>query len=137
VGEGKAAILRRDRLYQDSGKLATAFIPRDEFVTQAAAMLEDIQAGLYGEAKARLEANISRDVTDLAAHFAGDEAGFAGWVEVQWARPTGDALENIIAQLKALKLTMRNTPLDAAPADGKCFFTGEEAVERILIGRTY
>jgi prolyl-tRNA synthetase len=39
--------------------------------------------------------------------------------------------------LKALKLTMRNTPLDAAPADGACFFTGEPAVERVLIGRTY
>jgi prolyl-tRNA synthetase len=137
VAEGKAAVLRRDRLYQDSGKLATAFTPRDEFVAQAAAILEDIQASLYSEAKTRLEANIRRDVTDLAAHFSGDEAGFAGWVEVQWARPTGDALDKIVAQLKALKLTMRNSPLDAASASGKCFFTGEDAVERILIGRTY
>jgi len=40
-------------------------------------------------------------------------------------------------KLKALKLTMRNAPLDAAPADGPCFFTGEKAIERILIGRTY
>jgi prolyl-tRNA synthetase len=39
--------------------------------------------------------------------------------------------------LKALKLTIRNTPLDAAAADGACVFTGEPAVERILIGRSY
>jgi prolyl-tRNA synthetase len=84
-----------------------------------------------------MEANIRRDVTDLAAHFAGDEAGFAGWVEVQWAKPTGAALTKIVEQLKALKLTMRNSPLDAVLADGNCFFTGEPAVERILIGRTY
>jgi prolyl-tRNA synthetase len=100
-------------------------------------LLEDIQSSLYAEAKARLEANIRRDVTDLAQHFAGDEAGFAGWVEVQWSRPSGAALDAIVAQLKALKITMRNSPIDAAPADGPCFFTGDPAVERILIGRTY
>jgi prolyl-tRNA synthetase len=137
VADGKAAVLRRDRLYKDDGKLATAFTPRDEFVGNAVTMLAEIQAQLYTEAKARLDANISRDVVDLAAHFKGDEAKFTGWVEVQWARPTGSALEKIVEQLKALKLTMRNIPNDAAPADGVCFFTGEPAVERILIGRTY
>ena len=137
VSEGKAAVLRRDRLYKDDGKLATAFTPRAEFVSGAVAMIEDIQATLYAEAKARMDANIRRDVTDLATHFAGDEAGFAGWVEVQWARPTGAALDKIVEQLKALKLTMRNSPLEAAAVDGACFFTGEPAVERILIGRTY
>jgi prolyl-tRNA synthetase len=137
VGEGKAAVLRRDRLYKDDGKLATAFTPRGEFVAAAAGLLEDIQSTLYAEAKERLDANIRRDVTDLASHFAGDEAKFAGWVEVQWARPTGAALDKIVEQLKALKLTMRNSPIDAAAVDGVCFFTGEPAVERILIGRTY
>ena len=137
VSEGKAAVLRRDRLYKDDGKLATAFTLRAEFVSGAVAMIEDIQATLYAEAKARMDANIHRDVTDLATHFAGDEAGFAGWVEVQWARPTGPALDRIVEQLKALKLTMRNSPLEASAVDGACFFTGEPAVERILIGRTY
>ena len=137
MGEGKAAVLRRDGLYKDDGKLATAFTPRGDFVAAAPAMLEEIQSGLYAQAKERMEANIRRDVTDLAAHFAGDEAGFAGWVEIQWAKPTGAALDKIVEQLKALKLTMRNSPLDAAPIDGNCFFTGEPAVERILIGRTY
>jgi prolyl-tRNA synthetase len=137
VEGGKAAVIRRDKLYQDSGKLATAFTPRAEFVAQAAALLDDIQAALYTEAKTRLDANIARDVTDLAAHFKGGEDKFVGWVEVQWARPTGAALEKIVEHLKALKLTMRNAPLDAAPADGVCFFTGEPAVERVLVGRTY
>jgi len=137
MGEGKAAVLRRDRLYKEDGKLATAFTPRDEFVAAASAMLEEIQSGLYTQAKERMEANIRRDVTDLAAHFAGDEAGFAGWVEVQWAKPSGRALDKIVEQLKALKLTMRNSPLNAASADGACFFTSEPAVERILVGRTY
>jgi prolyl-tRNA synthetase len=137
VAEGKVALLRRDQLYKDDGKLATSFMTREDFVKVAGGMLEEIQVALYTEAKARLEANIARDVTDLAAYFKGDEAKFAGWVEVQWSRPTGAALDKIVEQLKALKLTMRNAPLDAALADGACFFTGETAVERILIGRTY
>lgn len=136
VGEGKAAVLRRDRLYKDDGKLATAFTPRADLVAKASALIEEIQTNLHQEAKARLHANIRRDVTDLAAHYAGNDK-FAGWVEVQWARPTGDALDKIVEQLKSLKLTMRNTPLDAVPAEGPCFFTGKPAVERILIGRTY
>jgi prolyl-tRNA synthetase len=137
VAEGKAAVIRRDKLDQESGKLATAFTPREAFVSGAGALLEEIQASLCAEAKARLANNIARDVTDLAAHFKGGEDKFVGWVEVQWARPTGAALDKVVAQLKALKLTMRNVPLDAAATDGRCHFTGEHAVERILIGRTY
>ena len=136
VAGGNVAVIRRDRLYKDDGKLNSAFIGKGDFVADAARMLEDIQASLHAEARERLHANIRRDVTDLAAHFGGDDK-FVGWVEVQWSRPTGAALDRIVEQLKALKLTMRNTPLDAAPADGACLFTGEPAVERVLIGRTY
>ncbi|BBB11879.1 proline--tRNA ligase [Sphingopyxis sp. FD7] len=136
VAGGNVAVIRRDRLYKDDGKLNSAFIAKSDFVANAAQTLEDIQASLYAEARERLHANIRRDVTDLAAHFGGDDK-FVGWVEVQWSRPTGAALDKIVEQLKALKLTMRNTPLDAAPADGLCIFTGAPAVERVLIGRTY
>ncbi len=137
VGEGKAAVIRRDQLYQENGKLSTSFMPRAEFISSAAALLVELQDGLFAEAKTRMDVNIHRDVTDLAKHFKGSEDKFVGWVEVQWCRPTGYALDAIVKQLKALKITMRNAPLDAAKADGACFFTGEPAVERILIGRTY
>jgi prolyl-tRNA synthetase len=136
VAGGNVSVLRRDRLYSAEGKLSTAVMTRDEFVTSAGSSLESIQQDLFAEAKTRLDNNIAHDVSDLAAHFKGDDK-MIGWVEVQWARPTGDALEKIVQQLKALKLTIRNTPLDAEPASGVCFFTGQTAVERILIGRTY
>ncbi len=136
VAGGNVAVIRRDRLYTGESKLASAITVRADFVAAAAATLEDIQSSLYAEAKARLDAGIRRDVTDLAGHYAGDDK-VVGWVEVQWARPSGDALNEIVQQLKALRLTMRNAPLDAAPADGACFFTDGKAVERILIGRTY
>ena len=137
VADGKAAVIRRDRLYKDDGKLATVFTPRADFVTDAARLLGDIQGALHSEAKARLDHNITRGVVDLAAHFKGSEDKVVGWVEVNWSRPTGAALAKIVEQLKGLKLTMRNIPLGAVAIDGPCYFTGEPAVERILIGRTY
>jgi prolyl-tRNA synthetase len=136
VAGGNVAALRRDQLYKDDGKVNSAFVARGDFVVGAAAQLEAIQLALYSEAKTRLDSNIARDVTDIAAHFAGDEK-FTGWAEVQWARPTGAALEKIVEQLKAHKLTMRNVPTDAAATEGNCVFTGAPAVERILIGRAY
>jgi prolyl-tRNA synthetase len=133
------SVIRRDRLYREDGKLDSAVVPQGEFLGEATAMLESIQAGLYAEAKARLEAGIARDVTD----FAGIERAFAesvknpGWVEVQWSKPTGAALDAVGERLKALKLTIRNAPMDAAAVDGACVFTGEPAVERVLVGRAY
>jgi prolyl-tRNA synthetase len=137
VAGGNVSVLRRDRLYTDEGKLASAIMTRDEFVAWAGPALESIQHNLFAEARGRLQSNIARDVTDLAAHFKGNEDKFAGWVEVLWSRPTGAALGDIVKQLKALKITMRNTPMGGDPVEGVCFFTGEKAVERVLVGRTY
>ena len=137
VAGGNVSVLRRDRLYTGEGKLASAIMTRDEFVAWAGPALESIQHNLFAEARGRLQNNIARDVNDLAAHFKGSEDKFVGWVEVQWARPTGAVLDGIVKQLKALKITMRNTPMGDVPVEGLCFFTGEKAVERVLIGRTY
>lgn len=137
VAGGNVSVLRRDRLYNDAGKLANTVMSRDSFVSEVAEMLCDFQASLHGEARERLAANIRRDVTDktaLAAAFEGDKPG---WVEVEWAKPTGAALAGVVEWLKGHKLTLRNVPLDAAPASGTCIFTGEMAVERVLVGRSY
>ena len=140
MAEGKVAMLRRDALWNhDNGKPAFQFLSREGFSSQAPSLLEKIQTGLLEEARARRDANIRRDITDLAglaAHFA-DSQRYPGWVEVQWARPTGAALDGVVEQLKALKLTIRNTPQGAAPADGACLFTGEPAVEWIYVARAY
>ncbi len=136
VAGGNVAVLRRDQLYKDDGKVNSAFVARGDFVARASTQLQAIQSALYAEAKAHLDANIARGVTDLGAHFGGDDK-FVGWAEVQWSQPTGAALDKVVEQLKSLKLTMRNVPMDAAAADGPCIFTGKPAVERILVGRSY
>jgi prolyl-tRNA synthetase len=137
VAGGNVSVIRRDRLYREDGKLDSAIAARTAFVSEAAAMLEDVQRSLHTEARQRLDANIARDVADMASleqHFTADKAG---WVEVQWSRPTGTDLDKVVEQLKALKLTIRNAPSDAAPADGTCFFTGAPAVERVLLAKAY
>jgi prolyl-tRNA synthetase len=136
---GNVSVIRRDRLYQDNGKLASAIQPRAEFMSDITRLLEDIQASMFAEAKARLDANIQRDVTDFASleRFFADSRQFPGWVEVEWSKPTGAELDQVDQRLKALKLTLRNVPEDASPASGACIFTGKRAAERVLVGRSY
>lgn len=138
VAANKLAVIVRVRLYRDDGKLATEFPDRAAFVAGVGTTLESIQAQLFAEAKAKLDAGIRRDLTDwadIASYF--NDTRVPGWVEICWSRPTGAALDAVVEQVKALKLTMRNVPLESAPATGLCPLTGVPAVERILIGRAY
>ena len=90
-------------------------------------------------ARDRRDANVTRgiDTFEQLSAFFGEDRHQPGWVEVQWSKPTGAALDAVVEQLKALKLTIRNVPTDAAPADGACLFTGAPAVERIFVARAY
>jgi len=134
---GNVSVIRRDRLYREDGKLDSAVMARGDFVDQAAAALESIQNGLFDDARARRDAAIKRDVTDWAGLVAFFEKGGKGLLEVNWSKPGGAELDAVAERLKALKLTLRNVALDAAPASGNCIFTGKPAVERITVGRAY
>ncbi|MFN3554270.1 MAG: aminoacyl--tRNA ligase-related protein, partial [Novosphingobium meiothermophilum] len=136
---GQVSALRRDRLWRADAKPNFVAQAREAFIAAAGAELEDIQNALHKEARERLHDRIVRDVTDLdglRAYFA-EGVKYPGWVELGWSRPTGEALARVVEQLKALKLTIRNTPMDAGPPEGTCPFTGEPAVEKILIARAY
>ncbi len=138
VAGGNVSVIRRDRLYREDGKLDSRIVANGAFVQDATAMLEDIQAALFADAKARLDGNIDTSIGDieaLKAHFKASDK--PGWALVQWSKPTGAALDKVVQWLKGEKLTLRNVPLDAAEADGLCVFTGEKAVERVLVGRSY
>lgn len=137
---GVVSLLRRDALWdQATGKPAFQTPTREIAGQTIPGILADMQAAIFTEAQERREANITRDVNDFAAvekHFAAD-AKFPGWVEVQWAKPTGAELDKVVDRLKALKLTIRNVPIGAAPVDGACIFTGAPAVERVLLAKAY
>jgi prolyl-tRNA synthetase len=133
------SVIRRDRLWNPDGKVAFEQHTRTEFTAQAAALLGAIQTSLHNQALTRRDANIVRGVDSLdslKAYFA-EANRYPGWVELGWSRPTGDVLDQVVQQLKGLKLTIRNTPLDSTSVSGDCIFTGEPAVERIYVARAY
>ena len=136
---GQVSVLRRDRLWREDGKPNFAGQAREAFLGAAVAEIEDIQHSLHAEAKARHDANIVRNIDsfDALAAFYNDNARYPGWVELGWSRPSGAALEAVVAKLKALKLTIRNTPMNDAGVSGNCIFTGQLAVERIYVARSY
>ncbi|KAK0330114.1 hypothetical protein LTR94_034117, partial [Friedmanniomyces endolithicus] len=119
MAAGNVSVIRRDRLYRADGKLDSAATERGAFVAGAGALLEEIQQALFAEARDRLHANVmpAADWAAVEAHFA-DGAKNPGWREVQWSRPTGAALDAVVEKLKALKLTLRNAPMDQPAVDG-------------------
>ena len=140
MDNGVVSLLRRDALWDEAtGKPAFANPTRDAAVADMPALLAAIQQALFDQALANREANVVRDIDTVAglAEFFGEDRKYPGWVEVQWAKPTGAALEGVVETLKELKLTLRNVPIDAAPVEGKCVFTGEPAVERVYVARAY
>ncbi len=136
---GTVSMLRRDQLWAENGKPNFQNHSCMGFSSQAPSLLEAIQQGMLAEARERRDANITRgiDNMDTLADFFADKKQFPGWVELQWSKPTGAALDKVVEQLKALKLTIRNVPMDTQPIDGACLFTGLPAVERIFVARSY
>jgi prolyl-tRNA synthetase len=141
AANGQVTFIKRNAL-REGEKIKSHSVSRAEFIAQAAKLLEETQAELYAEAKARLDNNIRSDFktfADLEAYYGTEdkEGEFKGWARVHWARPTGDALEKVGERLKALKLTIRNAPASQPSSFGTCIFSGEQAVEEILIARAY
>ena len=144
VAGENVTFMRRDQL-REGDKVKSHAMPRDRFIAEAAQFLVEIQVRLFEEARTRLVTNIRADVNsfaELADYFGApgddDEAGeFKGWVRASWAAPEGPALEKIEQQLKDLKLTIRNAPINQGTRLGKCIFTGAPAVQEILIARAY
>lgn len=139
MANGTVTFMRRDTL-RDGDKVISHNAPRDEFINKAAELLTEIQTGLFNEAKAKRDAAIVTGVNsfeDMAAYFSGDENATKGWIKASWARPEGAELEAIADKLKAMKLTLRNAPLDQPSSHGKCLFTGRDGVEEIFVARAY
>ena len=139
VAGGNVSVIRRDRLYRADGKLDSNVLNKDDFVASIDQLLTEIQDSLFIEADARLKANIKPvdDWATVESMFA-DSVKNPGWADVAWSKPTGAALDAIVERLKTLKLTIRNAPQGQTGHPGApCIFSGEPAVERVLIGRSY
>src|SRR5580765_3084740 len=134
---GQVTYMRRDML-RDGDKVKSIPAPRQDFLEKAVQLLTEIQAGLYLEAKARLDDNIKSGITDwkgVEDYFAGSDDdsvdNFRGWLKLSWSKPMGAELEAVEAKLKGLKLTIRNAPLQQPENFAPCLFTGKPGVEEI------
>ena len=146
VEANAVSVLRRDALYEGE-KVKPGNTTADEFANTAASRLEDIQSAMHGRAKSFMDNHIEAGITEFGAlgEFFGEapvdedgpSEGPLRWARVPWCKPAGAALEAVEAKLDPLKLTIRNAPLDQNGVSGACIFTGEEAVEEILIARAY
>ena len=145
ASRGVITFIRRDQL-REGEKIASKSLPFAEFAEKAPLLLVNIQSTLLDEAKARLNASIHVDIDTfeaLEAYFGigeedEDKAGATkGWARCAWSRPTGAALADVVERLKALKLTIRNAPMDQPKSLRPCIFTGAAGVEEILIARAY
>ncbi|WP_271438728.1 proline--tRNA ligase [Pontixanthobacter luteolus] len=136
---GVVSMLRRDALWAESGKPDFHSPEKMAAAEQIPSLLEEIQASLFNEAQERRDRNIERGITTMEqlSEFYAEDKAQPGWAEVQWSKPTGDALEAVVEQLKALKLTIRNVPMNGEPVDGTCIFTGQPAIERIYVAKAY
>lgn len=151
IENGEISYLRRDDLYEGE-KPKSVTIRKDAFAGTVGGMLDEIQAALLGQAKSMLEGRIETNVKTfdgLTDYFGepdadqdeDDAAGgmdqSLGWARVAWSKPTGAGLEAVEEKLAPLKLTIRNAPSDQSGDGGTCIFTGEPAVEEILVARAY
>ena len=138
VAGGNVSFIRREDLYRADGKLNSAMTPRDTLIAEVGGMLAALQGELLRQSREALRTRVVQlgEWAEVEATFAETERN-PGWVDVAWSRPTGAALDTVVERLKALKLTIRNAPLGQEGGSGTCIFTGEPAVERVLIGRSY
>ncbi len=107
-------------------------IARQEFVTQIAATLGEIQQTLFDRAKsARDAATVTIDDLGEFEEFFADSA-LGGLAYCHFV--DGPEME---AKLKSLKVTARCVPIDAPEESGKCIFTGRPSSRRGVFARAY
>lgn len=127
VASGSVFMGRRDRGPKEKGGVSRA-----DFVATVVATLEEIQAGLYQRALAyRDEGTAHIDSREaFEAFFADDQPGGFAWCFAADDDSYGELL-------KDLKVTARCIPVADNEERGRCIFTGQEGVQRVIFARSY
>ena len=108
---------------RDTG--AKASVERGEFVATVAALLDEIQSGLFQRALELRERNTRRidDLDEFRAFFTPHDAEqteiHGGFALCHWS--DGPETARILDELK---VTIRCIPFDGEPEEGRCIFTG-------------
>jgi len=136
--QGSVFVGRRDRGTKDKQSM-----PRDAFVQGAAALLQEIQDGMFARARAHRDEHTRR--IDTRAEF---DAFFTparpGDDQVPAEIHGGFALSHfcgdpaVEAEVKQrLGVTIRCIPLDGPEEAGACVITGRPSSRRVIWGKSY
>jgi len=106
-------------------------VPEEGLVEKIAGLLEEIQDSIYRKALIYRDAHITRADTWEEFERLLDEKG--GFISAHWDG-TGETEEIIKEKSKA---TIRCIPLNNAPEEGACIFSGKPSRERVLFARAY
>jgi prolyl-tRNA synthetase len=124
---------RRDRGVKDKQS-----VPRHELVQTVAAILEQMQAGLFAAAR-RLRDENTRDIDSLAEfreYFTPQNEEkpeiHGGFARCHWHES-----EEVDQILKDLKVTVRCVPLAEPNEPGTCIFTGRKSSRRAVFAKAY
>ncbi|GAA5484642.1 proline--tRNA ligase [Haloferula sargassicola] len=128
VESRKVCLNRRDRAANEK-----AFIDKEEFIRDAADLLQEIHDALLEKAVAFRDANITEcgELAAFDAHWAQDNPG---WLLTPWAGTPEEEDE----LSKKHKITIRCLPLDGQDgAEAPCLLTGKPTQQRAIWGRSY
>ena len=113
-------------------------VPRDEFVANAVQQLEEMQQGMFDQAKQLREENTHNidNLDEFKQFFTPQDTNrpeiHGGFALCHWSE--GPAVEEL---LKELKVTIRCIPLNADKETGTCIFTGEPSAGRAVFAKAY
>lgn len=125
VDKNSAAFARRDM----PGKAGKSFVSLDQITSQAAEILQSIQASMHERAVGFRQANTydPHNYSELRTVIE------RGWAYAWWC---GDsACESKVKD--ETKATTRCIPLEQAEGEGTCIVCGERATEKVIFGRAY
>jgi prolyl-tRNA synthetase len=121
---GTVEVSRRDTLEKSVGKL-------ENIEDTVAALLEDIQRGIYQKAMKFREENTTK--VDSYEEFKQVLTTKGGFVLAHW----DGTRETEIRIKEETKATIRCIPFDSVPEEGKCIFSGKPSNQRVLFALSY
>jgi prolyl-tRNA synthetase len=131
IEQGVVTMTRRD-----DADLSRDAVPRDGAADAVAGVLEEMQAGYFEEASARLRARTRDDVTTLEEFkdfFSGEETEAGGFVKAPWSEDP--ETERTMGELG---VSVRCIPAgEELPPDARCVITGGPAKVMAIFAKAY
>lgn len=133
IEKNSLAVLRRD-----NPELKKDFINKDEFVRDIHSTLDDIQNNLFERAKKYRDENtkVIDDRSEFDLFFTPQNQEkpeiHGGFALSHWCGSV-----KCEEELKELKITIRNIPLDGKSEAGKCINCGKDSDKRVVFAKAY